>query len=176
MRIVLGFLLFLFTSLLATAQEIETPAEARYRLDYLVGTWDVYDEVLDEDGNVIGTTHSINHTEYFLGDSVLQTTIIPDEGMPRKTIRFYDKEKGVFYEISAGTEGDLYILSGGPDEFIMTFTSRNLRDGVYPIGRFHHINIEPNSFEAYMEVSYDNGETWERVNRNSRLVRRTNLE
>ena len=105
MRFMLLLSLFLLTFLPATAQETELPEEARLRIDYLIGTWDVYDDRLDEDGNVIETTHSINHTEYFLSDSVLQTTIIPDEGPVRKTIRFYDKEKEIFYEISVGTEG-----------------------------------------------------------------------
>lgn len=176
MRTILALLMFSFTFLPAAAQETDMPAEARERLDYLVGTWDVYDEALDDEGNITKTTHSINVTEYFLGDSVLQTTIIPDEGPIRKTIRFYDKEKEIFYEISVGTEGDLYILSGSLDEYIMSFKSRTLRDGAYPTGRFHHINIEPNSFETYMEVSFDDGKTWNRLNRNSRLVRRTNSE
>ena len=149
------------------------PEEARYRIDYLVGTWDVYDEVLDEEGNVIETTHSVNVTEYFLGDSILQTTISPDEGQPRKTIRFYDKELKTFYEISVGKEGDLWILSGGLDEYVMNFKFRQRRDGRYTLGRFFHINIEPNSFDAVMEISRDDGETWQRVNRISRLVRRS---
>ncbi len=177
MRLMLTTLFFLNFSLPGTAQGTDLPEEARIRIDYLLGTWDVYDEILNEDGDVIETSHAINHTGYFLGDSVLVTSIIPDQGPVRKTIRFFDKEKEVFYEISVGMEGDLFILSGDLDEYVMNFTSRAMRDGVYPRGRFHHINIEPNSFEATMEVSMDGGETWtKRTNRKQRLVRRTNPE
>ena len=149
------------------------PEEARNRIDYLVGTWDVYDEALDDDGNVTSTTHSVHITEYFLGNSVLVTTVIPDNGAVRKTIRFHDISEDVFYEISVGVEGDLYVLSGGLDKYVMNFKSRQLRDGRYPLGRFIHTNIEPNTFEAVLEVSYDDGKSWERVRRNQRLVRRT---
>lgn len=164
------FLVLLFIPPLAQATEL--PEEARNRIDYLVGTWDVYDDELDDDGNVIGTTHSVNITGYFLGDSVLVTTIVPDDGPIRKTIRFYDKGTETFYEISVGTEGDLYILSGGLDQYVMNFKSRRMREGRYPLGRFIHTNIEPDSFEAKLDVSYDDGRTWERMKRNQRLVRR----
>lgn len=154
-------------------QTTDLPEEARSRIDYLVGTWDAYDDVFDEEGNVIETTHSVHITEFFLGDSVLVTSVIPDAGAIRKTIRFHDKSADIFYEISVGMEGDLYILSGGLQEYVMNFKSRQVRDGRYALGRFIHTNIEPDSFEAVMEVSRDDGETWERVNRNQRLVRRT---
>ncbi|MEN8132763.1 MAG: hypothetical protein ABFS45_21795 [Pseudomonadota bacterium] len=154
-------------------QTTDLPKEARSRIDYLVGTWDVYDDVLDDEGDVIETTHSVHITEYFLGESVLVTSVIPDAGAIRKTIRFYDISAEIFYEISVGVEGDLYMLSGGLEEYVMNFKSRQMRDGRYPLGRFIHANIEPDSFEAVMEFSRDDGETWERVNRTQRLVRRT---
>lgn len=175
MKIVFIAATLIITLVAGNAQATDLPEEARNRIDYLVGTWDAYDDVLDDEGNVIETTHSVTITEYFLGDSVLVTTIIPDDGAVRKTIRFYDKEMETFYEISVGAEGDLYILSGGLDEYVVNFKSRNLRDGRYPLGRFIHTNIEPNSFEAVLEVSRDDGVTWTRVQRNQRLVRRLEL-
>jgi hypothetical protein len=151
----------------------DLPDEARSRIDYLVGTWDVYEDTLDDEGNVIETAHSVNITEYFLGDSVLVTTIIPDDGAIRKTVRFYDKEAAIFYEISVGEEGDLFILSGDLERYVMNFKSRQVRDGRHALGRFIHTNIEPHSFEAVLEVSRDDGKNWERVKRKERLVRRT---
>ncbi len=151
----------------------DLPEEARSRIDYLVGTWDVYEDILDDEGNVIETAHSVNITEYFLGDSVLVTTIIPDDGAIRKTVRFYDKEAGIFYEISVGEEGDLFILSGDLERYVMNFKSRQVRDGRHALGRFIHTNIEPHSFEAVLEVSRDDGKNWERIKRKERLVRRT---
>ena len=152
---------------------VDLPEEARSRIDYLVGTWDAYEDTLDDEGNVIETAHSVNITEYFLGDSVLVTTIIPDDGSIRKTVRFYDKEAGIFYEVSVGEEGDLFILSGGLEKYVMNFKSRQVRDGRHALGRFIHTNIEPHSFEAVLEVSRDDGKNWERVKRKERLVRRT---
>jgi hypothetical protein len=156
-----------------SAAATELPEEARTRIDYLIGTWDVYDEALNDTGEVIRTTHSIHITEYFLGDSVLVTTVIPDQGEVRKTIRFHDKQANTFYEISVGTEGDLYILKGGLDEYVMNFKSRQTRNGKTPIGRFIHTDIQPDSFEALLEMSRDEGKTWRRMKRNQRLVRRT---
>lgn len=156
-----------------SAETTELPEEARTRIDYLIGTWDVYDEALNDEGEVIRTTHSVHVTEYFLGDSVLVTTVIPDQGEVRKTIRFHDKQAETFYEISVGAEGDLYILNGGLDEYVMNFKSRQTRNGPQSIGRFIHTNIKPNSFEAVLEMSRDDGKTWRRMKRNQRLVRRT---
>ncbi len=151
----------------------DLPDEARSRIDYLVGTWDAYEDTLDENDNVVETAHSVNITEYFIGDSVLVTTIIPDKGAIRRTIRFYDKAAEIFYEISVGEEGDLFILSGGLEQYVMNFKSRQLRDGRHALGRFIHTNIEADSFEAVLEVSRDDGKSWKRVKRKERLVRRT---
>lgn len=150
----------------------DLPEEARSRIDYLVGTWDVYEDALDENGNVVETVHSVNITEHLIGDTVLITTIIPDEGGIRKTMRFYDKAAEIFYEISVGEEGDLFILSGGLEQYVMNFKSRQLRDGRHALGRFIHTNIEADSFEALLEVSRDDGKSWERIKRKERLVRR----
>lgn len=151
----------------------DLPDEARSRIDYLVGTWDVYEDTLDENDNVVETAHSVNITEYFIGDSVLVTTIIPDEGAIRRTIRFYDKAAEIFYEISVGEEGDLFILSGGLERYVMNFKSRQVRDDRHALGRFIHTNIEADSFEAVLEVSRNDGKSWKRVKRKERLVRRT---
>jgi len=66
----------------------DLPEEARNRIDYLIGTWDVQEELFDYEGEVVKTAHSIHITEFFLGDSVLVTTVIPDDGAIQKTIRF----------------------------------------------------------------------------------------
>lgn len=177
MRAIFSVLFFLSTFLPAFAQETNLPEEARYRIDYLVGTWDVYEDTLDEDGNVIGTSHATHIIEYFLGDSVLQTTAIPDQGEVRKTIRFYDKELETFYEIGVGKEGDVWILTGDLETYHMTFKGRKPQaNGSYILGRFFHTNFQPNSFEAILEISRDGGETWTKVPRNQRIVRRVKPE
>ena len=56
-----------------------------------------------------------------------------------------------FFEISVGVQGDLYVLSGGLDQYIMQFESRQMRDGRYPLVGSIHTNIEPNSFDAVLE-------------------------
>ena len=94
--LVIAFIVLVLSLSSAPAWASGLPEEARERIDYLIGTWDVYDEALDEDGNVTSTTHAITITEYFLGDTVLVTTVIPDDGPVRKTIRFYDIAKGIF--------------------------------------------------------------------------------
>ncbi|MDJ0749550.1 MAG: hypothetical protein QNJ11_08695 [Woeseiaceae bacterium] len=186
MRIVAFLLLVAAGPVLAQEQTTQAPDErideltlvenAMKRLDYLVGTWDAYDDRLDEDGNVVSTAHAVHVTEYFLGESVIQTTIIPEQGDVNKTLRFYDKNAERFYEVSVGTTHTPYFLSGGLDEYVVTFKGATRPDGVTPIGRFRHIDIEPNSFVAIMDVSYDGGESWSQPRYRQRMKRRVSSE
>ncbi len=146
---------------------------AQQRLDYLVGTWDSTTEFLDADGNVARVDHSVDIVEPLIGTRVLMTTIVPRDGEVRKTIRFYDVAEERFYEIGLGGEGDVWILSGDLDAYVMTSQSRRTPRGGEIMVRFTHINIQPDSFEARMEVSRDGGSTWSQAPSRQRLVRRT---
>jgi hypothetical protein len=157
----------------ATPISAQTPADiAQQRLDYLVGTWDSTTEFLDDQGRVVRTDRSVNLVEPFIGTQVLLTTVVGAESV-RKTIRFFDRADERYYEIGVGEAGDVWILSGGTDEYVTTSQERPAPGGRTVMVRFTHTNIRPNSFEAYMEVSRDGGETWTRANTRETLVRRT---
>lgn len=146
--------------------------KAQERLDYLIGTWDSTTEILDDGGDVIRTDHSVDIIEPFIGTKVLLTTVV-GSGPVRKTIRFYDQAERRYYEIGVGELGDVWILTGGMDEYVTTSQVRAARDGTDVLVRFTHTNIQPDSFEALMEVSRDGGESWTPARSRQRMVRRT---
>ena len=156
----------------AVAQDSDHAAEAQQRLDYLIGSWDVVSDILDADGNVRQTRRSFEVTEPLIGNKVLMTTSHAPDGTMRKSLRFYDEQENAFYQIDVGAAGDVYILSGGMAEYVMTTQPRSTRRGGTVMYRFTHTNIQPHSFEATMETSADGGRTWAQANRSQRLVRR----
>jgi hypothetical protein len=153
------------------AQNADHAAEAQQRLDYLIGSWDVISDVLDPNGNVMRTRRSFDVTEPLIGNKVLLTTSHAADGTIRKSLRFYDEQENTFYQIDVGAAGDVYVLTGGMEEYVMTTQPRSTRRGTI-MYRFQHTNIQPNSFEATMETSRDGGETWTRSNTFQRLERR----
>lgn len=156
----------------AVAQDAGHAAEAQQRLDYLVGSWDVISETLDADGNVLRTRRSLDVTEPLIGNKVLMTTSQAPDGTIRKSLRFYDEQEDTFYQIDVGAAGDVFILSGGMAEYVMTTQPRSTRAGGTIMYRFTHHNIQPDSFEATMERSVDGGRTWTKANIVQRVVRR----
>jgi hypothetical protein len=155
----------------AVAQDSNHAAEAQQRLDYLVGSWDVISDVQDANGNVTQTRRSFDVTEPLIGNKVLMTTSHAPDGTTRKSLRFYDEQEDTFYQIDVGAAGDVYVLSGGMEEYVMTTQPRSTRRGTI-MYRFTHTNIQPHSFEATMERSVDGGQAWTKANTNQRLVRR----
>ncbi len=159
---------------LPPAAEGQDPGKlAQARLDYLVGSWDATTEFFDAAGDIIRTDTSLDVIEPLIGDKVLMTTVITPDGTIRKTMRFYDQAEERYYEIGVGEAGDVWILSGEMDAYVTTSQVRSTPDGGRVMVRFTHTNIEPNSFDAFMEVSRDEGETWTRANMIQRMVRRT---
>lgn len=168
--------LLLLAILVATpgAMEAQDPATlAQERLDYLIGTWDSTTEFFDGAGNVVRTDHSVNVIEPFIGNRVILTTMIGSGSTVRKTIRFFDRADERYYEIGIGVDGDVWILSGGMDEYVTSSQARPSSNGGKVMVRFTHTNIEPNSFQAFMEVSRDEGRTWQSSNTRETMVRRT---
>ena len=141
----------------AVAQDSNHAAEAQQRLDYLIGGWDVISDILDADGNVTQTRRSFDVTEPLIGNKVLMTTSYGPDGTVRKSLRFYDEQENTFYQIDVGAAGDVYILSGGMAEHVMTTQPRSTRGGGSIMYRFTHTNIQPHSFDATMETSVDGG-------------------
>ena len=55
--------------------------------------------------------------------------------------------------------GELWVLKGGLDEYVMTSPPKAQEDGRVITIRFTHIDMEENSFTAVMEFSHDEGRT-----------------
>lgn len=164
------------TALAMTGEGLEGQDVARMaqdRLDYLIGMWDSTTEFLDADGNVERTDHSVNVIEPFIGTRVLLTTMVGSGASVRKSIRFFDQADERYYEIGIGADGDVWILSGGLDEYVTTSQPRPSPAGGSVMVRFTHRNIQPNSFQAFMEVSTDQGRTWRPSRTRETMVRRT---
>ena len=150
----------------------ELPAEARKRLDHHIGQWDVQTEFIGRDGQVVRTTAARDTAAYIIDARVVELT---NEDLARGSISkawmFYNFAESKFYLTSVDAAGDLWVLSGGLDEYVITSEPRpHPRGGTTQI-RFTHSNIEQDSFDAVMEMPRDGGKTWWKRSR-QRLTRR----
>lgn len=139
----------------------ELPLEAKKRLDHHVGEWDTRTEFLGRDGQVVRTTTGRDTAKYIIPGRVVElTTENLEQGSVTKAWMFYMVADGKYYLTSVDARGDLWILSGGLDEYVLTSQPRPNPRGGTTLIRFTHTNIEQDSFEAVMEMSRDGGETW----------------
>lgn len=135
-------------------------------LEHSLGRWQVKADQFDAEGNVVRTLEWQNHAEYLLpGRLVLLTHNAPQLGSVSKTLVFYSLDEEKWYLVDVNQNGELWILTGGLDREVITSQPRKTADGRTLVVRFTHENIEDDSFEALMEVSFDLGKTWRRSSR-----------
>ncbi len=151
---------------LAPAALPPLPPEALRRLEYALGSWHVRAEDFDPEGGVARTTEWRNHAEWLLpGRLVLLTHDAPELGSISKTLVFYSIEEETWYLVDTNQNGQLWILSGGLEREVITSRPKKMPDGRTLVVRFTHENVEADSFEALMEISFDQGETWRESSR-----------
>ena len=140
----------------------DLPPEARKRLDHHIGEWHVRTEFLGRDGQVVRTTAATDTARYIIPGRVVElTTEIPENGgISTKAWMFYNSARAKYYLTSVDAKGDLWVLSGGLDEYVITSMPRPHPRGGTTMIRFTHTNIEQDSFEAVMEMSRDGGKIW----------------
>ena len=119
------------------------------------------DRVSGRDGQVVRTSTGRDTAKYIIPGRVVElTTENLDQGSVSKAWMFYKVAAGKYYLTSVDARGDLWILSGGLDEYVLTSEPRPNPRGGTTLIRFTHTNIEQDSFEAVMEMSRDGGKTW----------------
>ena len=151
----------------------DIPAEARHRLDHHIGVWDIRTGYLDRAGDVARTVLGVDTARYIIPGRVVElTTAIEEVSFVSKALVFYSIPTQEYTLTSVDARGELWILKGGLDEYVITSPPKTQEDGRVITIRFTHIDIEENSFTAVMEFSYDEGRTWQ-VGYNQYLSRRT---
>jgi len=136
------------------------PAEAQKRLDHHVGEWDVRTEILGREGQTLRTTTARDTAEYIIPGRVVELTTVSNEQTVSKAWMFYNAAAEKFYLTSVDARGDLWILTGDLDEYVLTSEPKpHPRGGTLTL-RFRHSEIKPDSFKALMEMSRDGGKKW----------------
>jgi len=163
----LGILLLaLLTSSASLAQPRESPLpdEALRRLEGILGTWDSKWKRLDADGEVVSTFEGTEEGTWAIeGRVVLLSTEVPSQGTRSRAFMYYSEVDSLFHLTSIDSRGDLWLLSGGLDEYVITSEPRARPNGGELIIRFTHHEADADHFSAVMETSIDNGKTWRRA-------------
>ncbi len=169
LRIAMGVLLCLLGTSTVRAQQAdsgELPEAAQERLASLVGKWSSRWERLDAQGNVRSVATGTEVGRYAQGKWLVEwTTEVVEENGDRRLSKawwFYSKKQNKIYLTSVSEEGDLWILSGDPVDFVITSWPRKTADGGEMIIRFLHDKSADGTVHAVMEWSTDNGTTWTR--------------
>lgn len=143
----------------AQVVDAELPAEAKERLDHIIGRWKFETQHLKQDGSVRSTVEGTEEAKYAIDGRVVEMTTTLN-GQTSKSWMFYNIAEEQFYLTSVDARGDLWILSGGLDEYVITSRPKRRANGSELTIRFTHSNVKADSFEALMETSIDGGETW----------------
>jgi len=139
------------------------PEVAHERMRYLNGRWKVRTEFLDPNGKVIQTTNYLSEAHWLIQDRVvLLTHDAPEQGVLSKAMVFWSTDDKKFELVDVNQKGELWFLSGDLDEEVFTSAPKKMPNGRDIILKFTHFNIQPETFEVYMEYSYDDGATWTR--------------
>ena len=165
-RILALLMLALATTGVSVAQppEQEIPAEAKRRLEMILGTWDSTWNWLDAEGAVVRTVEGVEAATWAIeGRVVLLSTEIPSLGSRSRAFMYYNETDELFHLTSVDSRGDLWLLAGGLEEFVITSEPKPRPDGGEMIIRFTHDEADRDHFSAVMETSFDSGETWSKA-------------
>lgn len=144
--------------------EQDIPAEAKKRLEHHIGKWTATTEYVDQEGKVFHTAVAHDEAKYTIEGRVVElTSYVPEQNHTSKAWFFYSIPEATWYLTSVDNHGDLWVLSGGLDDYIITSRPKPHPEGGTIIIRFTHLNIEADSFDAIMESSRDEGKTWTKV-------------
>ncbi len=144
---------------LAQSTNTKIPEEAQKRLDYMVGRWYFKTDYLTRNGDVRKSMEGTEEAKYIIDGRVVELTTVVS-GATSKGWLFYDATQEKFYLTSVDGRGDLWVLSGGLEAYVITSQPKRRANGREMIIRFTHSNIQEDSFEAVMESSIDGGESW----------------
>ena len=146
---------------LARQTAAEYPAEAKNRLEHIIGKWQSRWEYLDSTGAVVGSITGSEEAKYLIGEQVVEmTTVVPARNSTSKAWMFYNQNEQKFYLTSVDAKGDFWLLTGGLDQYVIVSQPKRQPDGRDMIIRFTHSNIQHDSAEALMEYSFDDGKSW----------------
>lgn len=143
----------------AQPKNTEIPEEAQKRLDHMIGRWLLKTDYLDRNGEVRRTVNGTEEAKYIIDKRVVELTTTIQNTNSKGWV-FYNINEQKFYLTSVDSSGDLWILSGGLDAYIITSQPKKQPNGREVTIRFTHSNIQEDSFEAVMESSIDGGQTW----------------
>lgn len=143
------------------AQEGELPAEARERLAYAIGSWAWSGEILDPQGNVVRTMEGTQEATWLVPGRIVQMRDTDAGGGGGHSWWVWDERAGAWTLVSISPDdGAVWILKGDLERWVITSEPRPRPDGTTVRIRFTHHDIEPDGFQALMEVSLDGGATW----------------
>lgn len=153
---------FILQSIVAQAQPATQgtiPPEAQKRLDHLVGHWQFKTDYLNRDCEVKRSIQGTEEARYLIEKRVVELTTVVT-GKTSKGWLFYDTTQKEFVLTSVDGRGDLWVLKGGLEAYVITLQPKLQAFGQEMTIRFTHTNILKDSFEAIMESSIDGGKTW----------------
>lgn len=129
------------------SQSDSLPAEARRRLDHLVGSWRFQTEYLDSSGKTVRTVSAVDTVRYVLDGRVAEmVSRVPELQLHSRGWWFYNPAQGSFNLVSLNRDGGVWQLSGGLDRFVITSDPRLQKDGSKVVIRFTHYDIEPAAY------------------------------
>ncbi len=165
-------LVSLAAPLAAQREPAELPPEAARRLEAIVGSWDSTWQWLGPDGEVVRTLVGTEEASWAIeGRVVLLATAVPEVGSESRSLMYYSEIDERFHLVSVDARGDLWLLSGGLEAYVITSEPKPQPDGSELTIRFTHDESDPDRFTAVMETSNDGGRTWRKAV-HQELVRR----
>ncbi|MEZ5330605.1 MAG: hypothetical protein R2991_00830 [Thermoanaerobaculia bacterium] len=151
------------TPLAALAQDAPAspPPEAVRRMEHVLGRWESTWEWVDAEGTVVYVEHGTETGRWALEGRLLElTTEIEGRDGPSKGWMFWNAPAERFQLVSVGWDGDLWILSGGLEEYVIASEPKAMPDGKTLQIRFTHGEAGPDTLTAVMEMRGSSEEPW----------------
>lgn len=137
-----------------------TPAfeRALAELQHIHGLWNATTEMLRPDGTVARTVKGTYRFEWVVPGRVLTgRSEVPELQQVSALLFYVNEEKQISEMVSVGADGNLFIMTGAAGSDVRATAAP-------PRLRFTRFNVTADRFESKMEVSADNGATWQPAN------------
>ena len=133
---------------------------------YQLGRWDSRWDIYDGDGNIVRSFTGVEEFKPLVDDhSQMLINNVPEQNQTTYAMLSYNEIEHKIIFLNAGPRGDYWIMRQDPETMTMISEPHKNADGSEVILKFSTLRQTAEAFDMKMDISRDNGQTWQLVNK-----------
>ena len=133
---------------------------------YQLGRWDSRWDIYDGEGKIVRSFTGVEEFKPLVDDhSQMLINNVPEQDQTTYAMLSYNEIEHKIIFLNAGPRGDYWIMRQDPETGTMISEPHKNADGSEVIIKFSTLRQTADAFDVKMDISRDNGQTWQLVNK-----------